>query len=194
MLSAVRTANRAITYVEAEGEERVVSYAELYQRALGILHHLQRLGARPGDKLILFLAQNEPFIDAFWAAILGGIVPVPVAIGISDEHRRKLLRIARQLGQPYIYSDRKTLDRIGSFASQAGESATWAALRDRAFLSNELQDVGTAGQPYRARPDEIAFIQFSSGSTSDPKGVVLTHANVVANWQGPTMSRCRGCR
>ncbi|HEY2201167.1 MAG TPA: AMP-binding protein, partial [Solirubrobacteraceae bacterium] len=88
---------RSITYLEAENDTRAVSYAELYERALGILYHLQRLGARRGDKLILFLGSNEQFIDVFWAAILGGIVPVPVALGISEEHRHKLLRIARRL-------------------------------------------------------------------------------------------------
>ena len=55
--------------------ERVVSYGELYERALGILFHLQKLGARPGDKLIIYLANNEQFLDAFWAGMLGGIVP-----------------------------------------------------------------------------------------------------------------------
>jgi hypothetical protein len=59
----------------------------------------------------LFLADNEQFINAFWAAILGGIIPVPVAPGISDEHRRKLLRIARKLGKPFIYTDRRSLER-----------------------------------------------------------------------------------
>lgn len=183
MLTSVCSADRAVTYLEGEADERRVPFAELHRRALGILHHLQRLGAKPGDKLILFLSQNEPFIDAFWAAILGGIVPVPVAIGISDEHRHKLLRIARLLGQPYIYSDRKTLARIGNFATQSHESATWEALRARAFLVDELSDVSTPGTAYTAQPQDTAFIQFSSGSTSDPKGVVLTHANVVANWR-----------
>src|ERR1700683_3098745 len=89
-----------IYYHDSERETRVVSFAELYERALGILYRLQRLGARPGDKLILLLTGNEPFIDAFWAAVLGGIVPVPVAVGISDEHRHKLLRIAAMLGDP----------------------------------------------------------------------------------------------
>ena len=91
----------------------------LYERALGILHALQKLGAKPGDKLILFLADNEHFIDAFWAAILGGIIPVPVAPGITDEHRRKLLRIARKLGKPFIYTDRRSLERVEAFATQA---------------------------------------------------------------------------
>jgi acyl-CoA synthetase (AMP-forming)/AMP-acid ligase II/acyl carrier protein len=186
LVESNRGAPRSITYLEGESEERSVSYGELYERALGILYRLQKLGARRGDKLILFLGDNEQFIDAFWAAVLGGIVPVPVALGISDEHRHKLLRIARKLGTPYIYTERKYLDRIGAFAAQAGGTAAFESLRSRAFLVDELDDVSRAGTPHRAQPDDVAFIQFSSGSTSEPKGVVLTHANIIANWRGST--------
>ncbi|HVS76766.1 MAG TPA: AMP-binding protein [Steroidobacteraceae bacterium] len=187
-LAELIEANRAhpgkITYLEGEHDVHDVSYEELHARALGILYHLQRLGARRGDKLILFLGSNEQFIDAFWAALLGGIVPVPVALGISDEHRHKLLRIARKLGKPFIYTERRSLDRLGAFAQQAGESQTFEQLRSRAFLVDDLDDISRAGQPYRARPDDTAFIQFSSGSTSEPKGVVLTHGNIIANARG----------
>src|SRR5690606_38999758 len=78
LLANNRAAKRTISYLETENAERVVSYAELYERALGILFHLQKLGARPGDKLIIYLSNNEQFLDAFWAGMLGGIVPVPV--------------------------------------------------------------------------------------------------------------------
>lgn len=186
LMEANRTHPGKITYHEGEHDTREVSFQELYARALGILYHLQRLGARRGDKLILFLASNEQFIDAFWAALLGGIVPVPVALGISDEHRHKLLRIARTLGKPFIYTERRSLDRIGAFAAQAGESDTFEALRARAFLVDDLDDISRPGQLHRARPDDVAFIQFSSGSTSDPKGVVLTHGNIIANARGAT--------
>jgi acyl-CoA synthetase (AMP-forming)/AMP-acid ligase II/aryl carrier-like protein len=184
LIESNRNVPRSITYVEGENDSREVTFAELYERATGILYHLQRIGARRGDKLILLLGNNEQFIDAFWAAILGGIIPVPVAPGISDEHRHKLLRIARKLGNPYIYSERRTLDRIGTFAEQVGESATFANLRARAFLIDDLDDISRPGKPYKAQPDDVAFIQFSSGSTSEPKGVVLTHANIVANSRG----------
>lgn len=179
-----RTAPRAVTYLEGENEERVVAYGELYERALGILFHLQKLGAKRGDKIILFLGNNEQFLDAFWAAVLGGITPVPVALGISDEHRRKLLRIARKLGKPFIYTDKRSLERIGAFAAQAGEAETLQGLQQRAFLVDTLDDISRAGEIYRAQPSDTAFIQFSSGSTSEPKGVVLTHANILANARG----------
>ncbi len=107
----------AIVYLEGEGAEKTLKLADLRRRALGILFHLQRIGAQPGDHLILHVASNEQFIDAYWACLYGGIVPVPVAVGISDEHKHKLLRIARQLGQPLLYTDRKLRDRLATFAA-----------------------------------------------------------------------------
>jgi acyl-CoA synthetase (AMP-forming)/AMP-acid ligase II/acyl carrier protein len=179
-----RSVKRTITYLETETAERVVSYGELHERGLGILFHLQKLGAKPGDKLIIYLANNEQFLDAFWAGMLGGIVPVPVALGISDEHKHKLLRIAKKLGTPFIYTDRKTLERIGSFAGPAGEQSTFDALNSRAFFAEQVDDISKAGKVHAVKPDDTAFIQFSSGSTSEPKGIVLTHKNILMNARG----------
>jgi acyl-CoA synthetase (AMP-forming)/AMP-acid ligase II/acyl carrier protein len=188
LIEGHRTFPRSITYWESENESRQVSFAELHERALGILYHLQRIGARRGDKLILLLNHNEQFLDAFWAAILGGLIPVPVALGISDEHRHKLFRIARKLGKPFIYSERRALDRIGTFATAAGEQELWENLRSRSFIVDDLDDISRAGKVSPAKPDDVAFIQFSSGSTREPKGVVLTHANLMANMRGSTLA------
>ena len=186
LIEANRSFARNLTYLEAENDTHTVSFAELYERALGILYHLQRLGARRGDKLIVFLGNNEQFIDVFWAAILGGIVPVPVALGISDEHRHKLLRIAHRLGQPYLYTERRSLERIGTFAAQVGETRLFERLRARTFLVDNLDDVSRPGSVQKVAASDTAFIQFSSGSTSEPKGVVLTHGNLLANTRGST--------
>ncbi len=186
LIESNRTLPGQITYVEAENDSRRVSFAELHERALGILWHLQRLGARRGDKLILFLNNNEQFIDAFWAALLGGIVPVPVALGISDEHRMKLLRIVQRLGTPYIYTERRSLERIGTFAAHNGATQLYEALRRRTFLVDDLDDISRPGSVQRVAAGDTAFIQFSSGATSEPKGVVLTHSNILANCRGAT--------
>src|ERR1700691_4964778 len=123
VLESNRGVDRAVTYVEGENSERRVPYGDVHQRALGILYRLQALGAQRGDKMIIFLSNNEQFLDGFWAAVCGGITPVPLAVGISDEHRHKLLRVARKLagpgsrlGSPILYTDSKNLERLQSLA------------------------------------------------------------------------------
>ena len=186
VLEANRDVDRSVTYVEGENNERHVPFPEVYARAMGILYHLQAAGARRGDKMIIFLSNNEQFLDGFWAALCGSIVPVPLAVGISDEHRHKLLRVARKLGNPLLYTDAKSLERLGALAQQVGETALFEQLKTRAFLVDSITDISKGGKMIRPDPTDLAFIQFSSGSTSEPKGVMLTHANLIANTQGAT--------
>jgi acyl-CoA synthetase (AMP-forming)/AMP-acid ligase II/acyl carrier protein len=174
----------AIGYLEGQDAEKLLPVTELRRRALGILHHLQRIGAKPGDKLLLHVTSNEQFIDAYWACLYGGIVPVPVAVGISDEHKHKLLRIARQLGDPFLYTDGKLRERLATFAATIGEPEAWTKLKPRCFQVDQLDDISREGTPAKLTGNDPAFIQFSSGSTSEPKGVVLTHGNILTNCEG----------
>ncbi len=176
-----RSADRVVTYVEGENAERRVAFSEVHSRALGILHHLQAMGASRGDTMIIFLSNNEQFLDGFWAAVCGGIVPVPLAVGIADEHRLKLLRVARKLGKPILYTDAKNLERLQALALEVGETPLFDELKSRSFLVESLTDISRPGKLYRPNVDDLAFIQFSSGSTSEPKGVMLSHGNLVAN-------------
>jgi acyl-CoA synthetase (AMP-forming)/AMP-acid ligase II/acyl carrier protein len=181
VLERNREVDRTITFIDGEHSERRLHYRDVYGRALGILHHLQAAGAKPGDHMIIFLNNNEQFLDGFWAAVSGGIVPVPLAVGISDEHRHKLLRVARKLGDPILYTDAKTLSRLESLAIEVGESDLFAKIKARAFLVESITDISKPAKLVRPKPDDICFIQFSSGSTSEPKGVMLTHQNLLAN-------------
>src|SRR6202790_2771461 len=186
ILESNRGVDRAVTYVDGENSERRVPYGDVYRRALGILYHLQAMGAQRGDKMIIFLSSNEQFLDGFWAAVCGGITPVPLAVGISDEHRHKLLRVARKLGKPLLYTNAKNLERLQALADQVGESAVFAELKARSFLVESITDISRPSTLNRPAPDDLAFIQFSSGSTSEPKGVMLSHGSLWANTEDGT--------
>ena len=184
ILERNRSLDRAVRFIEGENNERLVSHKDLYQRALGILYHLQAVGAKPGDRMIIFLNNNEQFLDGFWAALGGGMTPVPLAVGISDEHRLKLLRVAKKLGDPLLYTDAKTLERLAALAAEVGETEQFLRLKARTFLVENISDISRPGRLHRPSADDVAFIQFSSGSTSEPKGIMLTHRNIIANTQG----------
>ena len=75
LLADVRGKDREIRFIDGENDESRVPFADLWDRALTLLGSLQARGMQPGDELIIFSKSNESFVIAFWAAVLGGMVP-----------------------------------------------------------------------------------------------------------------------
>lgn len=180
LLAEARGKDRHIRFIDGETDESDVSFDELYQRAMRLLGALQAKGMQQGDELVIFSKSNESFVVAFWAAVLGGIVPVPVAVGISDEHRYKLFRILKQLDQATLFTELGLLERLREFAESTDQTDVVAILDAKTVLMSDV-NAEVAGTVRDVTADDIAFIQYSSGSTSDPKGVVLTHRNLCVN-------------
>ena len=180
MLVEMKDRDREIRFIDGENDESVIRFNDLWERALALLGSLQARGMKPDDELIIFSKSNESFVVAFWAAVLGGIVPVPVAVGVSDEHKFKLFRILSQLHNPTLFTEMDLLQRLHDFASDQGLSDITKLLDTHAVLMSDVVP-GAHGEPYDARPEDTCFIQYSSGSTSDPKGVVLSHRNLCVN-------------
>ena len=180
-LDAAAAGQNGIRFINAESDERFLSYADLKKRALAVLHFLQRHDVIAGKQLILFVSDNMQFIDAFWAGQLGGIVPVPLAVGNSDEHRRKVFNVFASLQDAHILTSAKNLERLDVFARSNAMQQEFAAMAARSLLVEKIDDLSKAGTMQQRSPSDLAFIQFSSGSTGTPKGVVLTHHNLLHN-------------
>jgi len=175
-LAAAASDSAGLTFIDAREQERHFSFAELHRRARHAAAALAAMGIRPGDRVALVLPTGIDFMDAFFGALLAGAIPVPlyppVRLGRLDEFHARTARLLQTCGARLLLTDA----RVGRLLGQA-------AARARPELGvREVSDFPEAGElERRADPAELALIQFSSGTTVEPKPVALTHANVLAN-------------
>ena len=170
--------NGYIRFVEVKSIEHERQFDEFADEVYKCLGFFQNHGIKIKDEVVINTKSNHKFLIAFWAAILGGMIPIPVAVGVGDEHKRKLLKILNRLKNPTLITDDKVQERLTSFIESNDEHTD---LIDSIENSVIVIESSQNGQIYTSREEDIAFIQYSSGSTSEPKGITLTHKNLVTN-------------
>nr|WP_269770174.1 non-ribosomal peptide synthetase/type I polyketide synthase [Cystobacter fuscus] len=173
---------RGIHYLERPPKDGVQSYAQLHAEALRVLGFLQARGVARGDEVVLQLELNQDFVTALWACILGGLIPVPLAAGGADEHRLKVFKVWPVLHRPHLLC----LDAVGAaglvtFGRAQGLEAVVDVLERRVLLFEQARAHAEPGREHEAAPEDLALIQFSSGSTGEPKGVMVTHRAAIVN-------------
>jgi 1-acyl-sn-glycerol-3-phosphate acyltransferase len=157
--------------------ERQLSFADLWNGGLRVAAGLAELGVEPGFRAAILLPTGTDFFTTFVGVLVAGGVPVPLypPANLRDlsAYVEREIRILRSAQARVLVTDAPLL-QVGKLLQDRNPSMTAVSIAD---LSQADSSVGVA----RVMPDDLALIQYSSGSTGDPKGVALSHRSLLAN-------------
>ncbi len=167
-----------IVLQDEEERERIVTYAELDQAARAVAAGLIERGLEPGKAVAIMLPTGAEYFYSFFGILLAGGVPVPIypparASQIEDHLRRHAGILSNALAAMMI-----TVPQAKALSLLLRPRVD--TLKD-VVTPDELMRPGQPAAVHRGRPQDVAMIQYTSGSTGNPKGVVLTHANLLVN-------------
>jgi long-chain acyl-CoA synthetase len=161
-----------IAFVQRRGYRREAwTYGELADAARACAQELKQRGVRTGDRVLLWGPNSAEWTAVFWGCLLRGAVAVPMDDGATLDFAA---RVARDAGVKFIFSsrDRAALD-------PAIPRLVLEDLADTTKEKSQIPNEGLADEPITR--NHVAQILFTSGTTAEPRGVVLTHGNFLAN-------------
>ena len=162
----------------ADGGETRITYRDLMRAADAVAAGLQALGLEPGDTVAIMLPTCPEYFHTYFGILAAGGVPVPIyppaRLDQIEEHVRRHAGILTN-------AEAKVLITVPEARAVARLLEARVADLDRIVTVPELIAAGREKKPVALKGNDIAFLQYTSGSTGDPKGVVLTHANLLAN-------------
>jgi acyl carrier protein len=158
--------------------ELCISYGMLLREALKVATRLRMLQMEPGETIAMMLPTGRDYFNCFFGVLFGGGIPVPLYPPARptqiEEHVRRHRKILTNAGATILITVAEVKPVARLLMSQV------VGLR-RILTVDELYTDVAGEIPLNAKASDIAFLQYTSGSTGDPKGVILTHANLLAN-------------
>ncbi len=164
---------------QSDGNEEPCSYAELDEAARIVAQGLIDHNVAPGERVAIMLPTGLDFFRAFLGVLMIGAVPVPIypplRRGQVEDHLLRQAGILRNAEAVMLITDELT-GRAGGLLYGMVDSLSGVHTVGELIQSGRPLEVA-----FRAAPSDTALIQYTSGSTGDPKGVVLSHSNLLAN-------------
>jgi fatty-acyl-CoA synthase len=168
---------RGFVFVRPDGSERFCSFGEIYVEAQRRAADFHARGLVKGDRLAIVVPDPDEFVLSFLGAVMGGIVPVPISPQLSfkniEGYHDTVTHIANASGAAMLLTTQNTRQYVDPVAPRAPKLR---AILNVDELKGPAQKVDIA-----IEPNDLAFLQFTSGSTSRPKGVMVTHRNLAWN-------------
>ena len=169
---------RGLNFHDARGTlVRVYPFAELREDALAAARRLVARGVKPQDRVALVAETAPDFVALFFGALYAGAWPVPLPLPTSFGGRESYIE---QLGTQLKSSDPRLLLHPSELEGMAAAAATATGVEALDWESFATVDAAPCDLP-AAQPDEIAYLQYSSGSTRFPHGVAVTHRALLSN-------------
>ncbi len=174
-----RDPQRGYRFIGLTGQLCFFSYDELVREAYRRAAFLQALGLKKGDRVAMVVPEGHEFVLTFLGAVVAGVVPVPIypraTFKAVDAYVDIVAHIVRASGARVLVTMRETESIVNQVMS-----------KDAGLERIVLTDTAFAGAPPaftapNVEPGDLCFLQFTSGSTSKPKGVSVTHDNLRAN-------------
>ncbi len=167
-----------IQFYDDYTDGEIITYGGLWDGAAAVAGGLQRHGLKPGEAVALMLPTGRDYFFAFYAVVLAGGIPVPIYPPVRraqlEDHLRRQSAILRNCRASMLITvaDAKTVAHL--LTSQVDSLHHVGTVEELTALDRPCEVVAR-------RADDIGFLQYTSGSTGNPKGVVLSHANLLAN-------------
>ena len=164
----------AYTFQNTGGDE-TISFAELDLKARSIAGVLQET-IEPGDRVLLLFHAGLDFITSFFGCLYAGALAVPSTFPKPRRPMPRLQSIARNCGATAVLTDSNTLGVIDKVSGTPEFANTkWIA------VDSITDSAASKLSPLEISRSDLAFLQYTSGSTSDPKGVMVSHGNLLHN-------------
>jgi acyl-CoA synthetase (AMP-forming)/AMP-acid ligase II len=168
--------DRAYVFLSDKGkEEAALSFGELAQRADTLAARLSRQG-QAGDRALFLFAPGLDFIVAYFGCLLAGVIPVPMMLPRRNSSLDSSASIVADCSPRFVITN--THLRI----ARPDVIERFSRPRMQWLMVDEVEEGNAQHRVLPVPgPDDIAFLQYTSGSTSDPKGVMVTHGNLIEN-------------
>ncbi|MEM8712393.1 MAG: AMP-binding protein, partial [Planctomycetota bacterium] len=167
---------QALRFFEKPGIYREVPVSLFRESCLARLGALQAAGLESGAEVVMPISEPEAFLSVFWACLYGGFVAMPLAPPTNAATCSKILDILERRPGAKLCLEDAGFARLTEGLPEALRDAL--AARRVAF---ESDGSAGAGKPVERAASDLAFIQYSSGSTRAPKGVIIRHGQALAN-------------